>query len=141
MHISRNERSTLNELFKNTISRAILVTAVLCGGFVVGAWLLTLLQVGSMARLPSLGVLVVLAIVAVANCAVSAAAIYMRAHRQGPMLTISVVTGCLTALCAYFGAQYNMLVMSLLYAAVITLVMLPWTAWLLAGYYKKASSV
>lgn len=141
MHISRNERSTLNELFKNTISRAILVTAALCGGFVVGAWLLTLLQVGSMARLPSLGVLVVLAIVAVANCAVSAAAIYMRAHRQEPMLTISVVTGCLTALCAYFGAQYNMLVMSLLYAAVITLVMLPWTAWLLAGYYKKASSV
>lgn len=141
MHISRNEKSALNALFKNTLSRAVLVTAILCGGVVVVAWVLTRLKVSSMSRLASLDVLLVLALVAVVNCAVSAAAIYMRAHRQEPMLTISVVTGCLTALCAYFGAQYSMLVMVLMYAAVITLVMLPWTAWLLAGYYRKPSYV
>lgn len=141
MHISRNEKSALNALFKNTLSRAVLVTTFLCGGVVVAAWVLTHLQVSSMSRLASLEVLLVLALVAVVNCAVSAAAIYMRAHRQEPMLTISVVTGCLTALCAYFGAQYSMLVMVLMYAAVITLVMLPWTAWLLAGYYRKPSYV
>ena len=139
MHISRNEKSALNALFKNTLSRAVLVTAFLCGGVVAVAWVLTRLQVFGMSRLASLDVLLVLALVAVVNCAVSSSAIYMRAHRQEPMLTISVVTGCLTALCAYFGAQYSMLAMVLTYAAVITLVMLPWTAWLLAGYYRKPS--
>ena len=141
MHISRNEKSALNALFKNTISRALLVTAFLCGAFVVSAWVLTRLYFSSMSRIAPLDVLLVLALVAVVNCAVSAAAIYMRAHRQEPMLTISVVTGCLTALCAYLGAQYSMLAMVLMYAAVITLVMLPWTAWLLAGYYRKPSYV
>lgn len=139
MHISRNEKSALNVLFKNTISRAVLVTAFLCGAVVAAAWVLTRLQASSMSRLASLDVLLVLALVAVVNCAVSSAAIYMRAHRQEPMLTISVITGFLTTLCAYFGAQYSMLVMVLMYAAVFTLVMLPWTAWLLAGYYRKPS--
>lgn len=141
MHISRNEKSALNALFKNTISRAVLVTAFLCGAVVLAVWVLTRLQVPGMSRLAPLDVLLVLALVAVVNCAVSASAIYMRAHRQEPMLTISVVTGCLTALCAYFGAQYSMLVMVLMYAAVITLIMLPWTACLLAGYYRKPSYV
>lgn len=140
MYISRNEKPALNTLFKSTLLRALIFTIALSGGVVLVAWTLAALQAPIISRIASIEVLIVLALVAIANSAVSAAAIYMRAHRQEPMLATSVVTGCLTVVCAYFGAQYSVLIMTLMYAGVIIFVMLPWTALLLEKYYKRPLS-
>jgi hypothetical protein len=64
-------------------------------------------------------------------------AAYMRAHREEPMLPVSVVTGLLTAVVAYFGSRVGILPMMLLYAAVATFVTLPWTSVLFGRYYKR----
>lgn len=137
MHISRGEPAELNALFKAVVYRSIAATTFVSLGFVCVAWLLVNLEVPVMSRIASPGVLAVLALVTVANSVVSAAAVYMRAHREEPMLPVSVVTGVLTATAAYFGVRMGVLPMVLLYAAITIGITLPWTLWLFAGYLKK----
>ena len=73
--------------------------------------------------------------VTAANSMVFAAAVYMRAHREEPMLPVSVVTGILTAVSAYFGSRMGVLPMVVIYAVITVCLSLPWTAWLFRGYF------
>jgi hypothetical protein len=63
----------------------------------------------------------------------------MRAHREEPMLPVSVVTAVLTSLAAYHATRLSILAMMLLYAAVTVLVTLPWTAGLFMRYFKRTT--
>lgn len=137
MHISRGEQGELNALFKSVVRRSIAVTTFISFGVVSVAWLLASLGVSVMSRIASPGVLTGLALVTVANSMVFAAAVYMRAHREEPMLSVSVVTGLLTAVSAYFGSRLGVLPMVLLYVVITLGVTLPWTIWLFTGYFKQ----
>ncbi len=75
-----------------------------------------------------------LAAVTVANTFVAAAATYMRAHKEEPMLPVSIATGVLTLAAAWFGSRHGVLPMMALYAAVTLLIALPWTARLFGRY-------
>jgi hypothetical protein len=137
MHISRGERSELNVLFKAVARRSIVVTAFMSLGVVSMASLLASRGVPAMARISASEVLAGLALVTTANSIIFAAAVYMRAHREEPMLPVSVVTGLLTAMSAYFGSRMGVLPMVVIYAVITVCVSLPWTAWLFAGYLKR----
>lgn len=138
MHISRGEQGELNALFKAVARRSILATTLMSVGVVIVAWLLANFGVPMMSRIASPDVLTGLALVTVANSIVFAAAVYMRAHREEPMLSVSVVTGLLTAVSAYFGSRMGVLPMVLFYVVITIGVTLPWTIWLLTGYFKKS---
>ncbi len=137
MHIARGERRELNALFKFVVRRSIAVTTFMSFGVVSVAWLLASLGVPVMSRIASLGVLTCIALVTAANSMVFAAAVYMRAHREEPMLPVSVVTGILTAVSAYFGSRMGVLPMVVIYAVITVCLSLPWTAWLFRGYFKR----
>lgn len=137
MLISRGERASLNTLFRHVAIRSTLFTALVCGCVVIGAGVLTWLHVPLMKRLAPPSVLLVLALVTVANSAVFAAATYMRAHREEPMLAPSVVTGLLTGVAAWYGARLGLLPMMTLYLAVSLFVSMPWTASLFVRYYRR----
>ncbi len=137
MHIARGERRELNALFKFVVRRSIAVTTFMSFGVVSVAWLLASLGVPVMSRIASLGVLTCIALVTAANSMVFAAAVYMRAHREEPMLPVSVVTGILTAVSAYFGSRIGVLPMVVIYAVITVCLSLPWTAWLFRGYFKR----
>ena len=137
MHIARGERRELNNLFKALFLRSTVITALMSAGVVGVAWYLDKLGLQVMMRIASPSVLAALALVTVANSMVFAEAIYMRAHREEPMLPVSVVVGLLTAGAIYFGSKIDVLTMVLYYSAISIAISLPWTTWLFFGYFRK----
>jgi hypothetical protein len=137
MHIARGERHELNSLFKALFIRSTAAIALMSTGFVLVAWYLSQIGLPLMMRIASPSILAVLAIVTTVNSMVFAMAIYMRAHREEPMLTQSIVGGLLVACAVYMGSMYGVLTMMNLYMAICVFVSLPWTIWLFMRYYRK----
>jgi hypothetical protein len=137
MHIARGERRELNSMFKTLFIRSTGATALMSTGFFMIAWYLSTIGLPLMIRIASPGVLAVLAIVTVVNSMVFAMAIYMRAHREEPMLTQSIVVGLSVALAAYMTIVYGVLTMVFIYMIICIFFSLPWTIWLFVKYFNK----
>lgn len=138
MHIARGERGELNSLFKALFFRSTVTIAFTATGFVLIAWYLNLIGLPLMRRIASPNILAVLAIVTIVNSMVFSMAIYMRAHREEPMLTQSIVVGVMIAAAVCMGSIYGVLTMMLLYTAVNVFISLPWTLWLFMRYHIKS---
>lgn len=136
-HISRGEHRTLNGLFVAVAIRSIGFVGLACLTVVLLVWLLQQMGFHFVLRLASLPALSCLAAVTVTNSFVFAAAIYMRAHRQEPMLRVSVAAGLLTLASAYFASKHSVVATVGAYALITVGIVLPWTAWLFRGYYRK----
>jgi hypothetical protein len=91
-------------------------------------------------RISSLPVLFCFALVTISNSFIFVAAVYMRAHKEEPMLWPSVVMGVLTGFAAWFGSKDSTLAMSVTYAFFNISVALPWAIILLIRYYKRSCS-
>ena len=129
----------LNSLFKALFLRSTIVIALTSASVVLVAWYLNKIGLPLMMRIASPSVLVVLAVVTTVNSMVFAMAIYMRAHREEPMLAQSMVVGLMIACGVYIGSIYGVLTMMLLYMLISIFVSLPWTLWLFFKYFKRAS--
>lgn len=137
MHIARGERFELNCLFKNVFIRSTLAIAFTSTGFVLVSWYLNHMGMPLMMRFASPSVLVILAIATTANSMVFSMAIYMRAHREEPMLTQSLVCGILVGLSVYYGSAVSVMSMMSLYVVVVIFVSLPWTVFLFLSYSRR----
>jgi len=139
-HIARGESASLNALFRSVATRSILVTTalvllVLGADAAAGALGLRLVS-----RIAPLHVLGWIALATIGNCMIFSAATYMRAHREEPMLAVSVCGGALTALAVGFSAPAGIGMMMMLYAAITLFFGLPWTAVLFMRYHRRHSA-
>jgi uncharacterized membrane protein len=137
MHIARGERNALNTLFRSVSLRSSAFTALACAAVVTLAWTLSQWGIPQMERLSSVPVLACLAVVTIVNSMIFAAATYMRAHRQEPILAVSIAGALLVAPTAYFGAKHGAFIMMSLYMAITVFISLPWTLVLFNRYYQK----
>ena len=137
MHISRGESTALDAVFRSVALRSTIFTAALAFSVVGVDWLATRHGVAAASRVAPPTVLFWLAWATVVNVIVYSAATYMRAHREEPMVPVSVVTGLLTVVAVYQTASSDLSTMMILYAAIGTLVALPWTALLFRGYARR----
>lgn len=137
MHIARGERRELNALFRDALIRSVCFTSLcaICVVLLVAA--LKGIGVPQLARISDPPILLCLAVVCAANSVIFSVAAYMRAHRQEPMLGVSVVGALLVVTVAYFASGHGLLVMSVLYAAVTAVVLLPWSVILFRRYYRR----
>ena len=135
--IARRDRHALNALFKAATFRSMAFITSACMLVVVVASILAANHHPVMARIAAPAVLMSLALVTVVNSWVFAAATYMRAHREEPMLPISVVSAALVAGAAFYGLHFGVPTAMALYAAISLLLTLPWTAWLFVGYFRR----
>lgn len=137
-HISRNERLQLNSLFVAVTRRSmffIMFTAVMA---IIALAMLAKISPLMAHRFASVPVASCIAAVTVTNTFIFAAASYMRAHKEEPMLWASVVTGLATLLAATVGASLGVLPMMMLYMSVTIFIALPWTIRLFMRYYRKS---
>jgi hypothetical protein len=137
MHIARGERNLLNTLFASLFLRSTVVIALACAAFILAAWYMSDIGSTLVTRLSSPPILAVLAVVTVVNSTVFSMAIYMRAHREEPMLTQSIVVGLMTACAVYFGSKIGIFSMMLWYMLILIFVSLPWTIVLFRRYFSK----
>jgi len=136
MHVSRGESAALNHLFRNVALRSTAVTALL-GFTVVGlAALCAHLDVGALQRIAAPATLFWIACASSINTAVYAAAVYMRAHREEPMLPVSIASA-LATVAVVMVLRGDVPQMMLGYAAVSACVTLPWTYLLLERYRAR----
>jgi hypothetical protein len=136
MHISRGESEVLNRLFKAVALRSIVAIALPSFVFV------TLVAIGNrydivvLNRIASADTLFWIACAATVNACINAAAVYMRAHREEPMLPISLASACCVAI-VVFTLKHDIARMMMGYAVVSTFVSLPWTIKVFVRYYSK----
>lgn len=139
MQISRGESYTLNRLFKAVSIRSIFVTATL-GLTVVGITFIASYEgIIAVERIASTKTLFWIACASVFNTGVYAAATYMRAHREEPMLPVSLATAALITGVILL-TQNNVTNMMLGYAAIYGLFTLPYSLILLKQYQKRHAS-
>lgn len=137
--IALGQRNELNRLFKAVYLRStisIVITSVI---LVIGIGYLNHVGFTQVRRIASLDVLIVLAIATVANSMIFSMAIYMRAHREEPMMPLSVVMGILVACVIYIGSAYSTYIMMFLYMLVCLFIALPWTLWLFIKYLNRTN--
>lgn len=136
MHISRGETEQLHSLFRAVALRSVVATAL--PSFCVVA----LVAIGQhfalapVSRIASADTLFWIACAATVNAGVYAAAVYMRAHREEPMLLVSVTSAALT-LAVVSILKENVSYMMLGYASISAFVSLPWTVLLYRRYQAR----
>ncbi len=138
-HIARGERKELDSIFYSVFKRSLIFTVSAAVAVVVCATLLRSAGVSQMERFASPSVLACLAIVCCCNCIVFSLAAYMRAHREEPMHVVSVIGAIAATLIAYFGSRFGVLPMSVMYAALTGLFILPWTILLFSPYRHRTN--
>ena len=137
MLVARREEKALLQQFSFLALRSIVVTAAACAIFIIMVWVANELELQLVNRISSMPVLLCLSIVTVVNSAIFSAAIFMRAHREEPMLFQSLVCGLLLAMSSWYFSKYGALEMMLGYATVIVFIGLPWTIKLLNAYMAR----
>ena len=138
MLIARKERHQLNRLFRAVFIRSTTAIALIAISFTCMAWYLTTHHVQWILRLAPPPVLAVLTIVTIINSMIFAMVIYMRAHREEPMLTQSIVIGLMIALMIYFCGTTSVLMMMSGYMMITLFIGLPWTVWLFLKYKTRS---
>lgn len=137
-HVSRSERASLNALFNSVVKRSMAFTFISTIAIIAIMLVLTSLDVASVQRFASLPVVLCLAVVTLVNCFIFAAAAYMRAHKEEPMMIVSLVTGLATLAGAAVGSMNGVFTMMFLYAMINVCIALPWTIFIFMPYYRKA---
>jgi hypothetical protein len=137
-YVSKNERANLNALFNSVVKRSMAFTLAASLTIIVIMLVLTSLDVPAVHRFASLPVVVCLAVVNLVNCFIFAAAGYMRAHKEEPMMLPSVVVGVLTLTVVIIGSRYEIITMMSFYALITVCVALPWTIIIFKRYYLRA---
>jgi len=136
-HIALKRRNELNTLFIAVFLRSTLFILLASATLVSVAFYFDQIGLVQMTRITSPGVIAVLGGVTVVNSMVFSMAIYMRAHREEPLLGQSITVGLLTALGVYFGSSFGVLPMMMVYLSVCLFVSFPWTIILFVRYWNK----
>lgn len=137
MMIARKEPRELIQLIKGVMVRSLIFTIALCFFFIIIIWVLGQYDIQIISRIASLPILFCLAFVTIVNSIIFSAAIFMRAHKEEPMLGVSVVSGTLVAATAWFGSNYGPMEIMFGYAGVTILISLPWTLFIFYRYFKR----
>jgi hypothetical protein len=136
-HVARSERRELNDLFDKLIIRSSLVTVVISGCFVLAISQLGFLAPEIVVRLPPIPSLLLLTLSTVGNNVIFALAAYMRAHREEPLTTMSIVTALVTGTGVWLMSYISITATVGVFAVVSIFVGLPWCLVIFFGYRKK----
>ena len=136
-YIALKKRKKLNELFFFSYIRTVAFMIVASCSLLIVIYFIQGYDSFISNRIAPLNVFIYLAIGSLANSFVFSAAIYMRAHKEEPMMYLSIVCGLLTVIAVYFASQQSSLLVMQFYALIILIVSLPWSLKLFLNYYKR----
>lgn len=135
--VARNERQGLNVLFVATLKWTVAIVGVGVVLVLMGTTILDQIAPKLAGRLPPTPAMACLAIASLVNSVIFSLALYMRCHKEEPMLAASVVGGLITFLGVLAVAPHGLLATTLTYMLITSCVGMPW-AWLLfKPYYNR----
>ena len=137
IQITRGEHAALNRIFSSVMTRSTLFTTMASLSIVLAVLTMDRLGVQHLDRLADLPTLTCIAVVTAVNTVIYGMAAYMRAHREEPMLPVSIVGALLTLIAAYFASRHGMFATMLAQSIITVSVALPWTLTLFGVYYRR----
>lgn len=124
--IARGEFDQARAIFRGVAYRSAIANFVGCSALICAVWMVNDVGMQIANRIVSWTDCMLFMLIACANQAIFAMAIFIRAQKKEPMLLSSIVVGILSLGAIYFGAQKSITVMVELYAAVTVVIGLPW---------------
>ncbi|MBO9688660.1 MAG: hypothetical protein J7598_18825 [Mitsuaria chitosanitabida] len=138
-HIARHERTELNTLFDQVARRTVGITALCVTTFVLVVEVAGQFMPAVLHRIPPVPALLMMAAATIANAAIFAMAVYMRAHKEEPLLAQSLVTAVLVAVGAYGMADHSLTAAVGAYCGVTLIVALPWVTLIYKKYRRRTA--
>ncbi|HEX7688376.1 MAG TPA: hypothetical protein VF453_11745 [Burkholderiaceae bacterium] len=136
-HISRAEGEDLHRTFLRALKPSTAFTALASATVVLGVWELSRAGFTFVHRISSTEVVCWMALVTVVNSVIFAFAVYMRAHKEEPMMLASVVLAAVTLAIAHWASRVSVELTAQLYFCATALVSLPWASVLFRRYWKR----
>lgn len=136
-YIARNERHLLNSIFHAVVLRSVSFTTATSGIVVLTALVAEALNYPYINRVAAPATMLCIAVSTSLTTLVYALAAYMRAHREEPMLPVSVAGGVTTLVSAYFAARHGVLLTMLVQTCVTLFISVPWTLRLFRRYHRR----
>lgn len=138
--IARGQREQLRHTFRAVMIRAATLTIMSAALVPLVIACLRHFGIAQLDRIADLPTLLCIAAATAANVVIYGAASFMRAHREEPMLAVSVVGGLLVLTTSYFASQHSAFLTMLLQAIVTCGISLPWTLALFRAYYRRSAT-
>jgi hypothetical protein len=135
--VARSERRSLDLLFGSLLRRSMAFTAIGVALFLIALVLMGHFYPVLAHRFASVPVAACLAVTTIANGYVFAAASYMRAHKEEPMMWVSIASAIATLGAVSAGSRWGVFPMMALYALVTLVVPVPWTAKIYRTYQTR----
>lgn len=136
--IAQRRRAELDDVFRGVIRRSLAFTLAATVALVASVALARLLGIGLAERIADPVVLTLMGVTTLTNCAINAMAIYMRCHKEEPMVLNSVVMAVLTLAAVAYGTRVGVTLPFALHAALTLIVALPWTLRLFQRYQNRS---
>jgi len=137
-YIARDQRNELDTLFALVSSRAIAATTLGVSILIpVIEYAREIIPIVDQ-RIPSLSIIVLLGVACIVNVINFSMAAYVRAHKEEPMVLVSVATAILIGTIVFFTASLGSIIPILAYASVLSLISLPWIFIIYTKYRKQS---
>lgn len=128
-------RHEASRMFKRLAQVSVSFSLVAAVAVVLGAELASTWSTRIHDRLPELSVMIALACASVANCFVISCALFMRAHKEEPMLLQSVVMACVVLVAVLLSVPYGIGEIMWSYSALCIFLSVPWTLFIVRERY------
>ena len=138
--IANNNRMELNQLFMSLLRNSALLNIFISISFLLFIHFIQNYEFGFLNRMASFNILILLLFISVINHVTVSMAIYMRAHKEEPMLWNSIVVGGLNLIFVYFFSKISSFATIASYGAVMMFVCFPWCLYLFKNYYNGKCS-
>lgn len=137
--LAHGRNADASKLFKRLAMASITFVIVASCALIFLVWVIRRFDLPIAGRLPDLPILMFLAAVSLGNSFVLPAAMFMRAHKEEPLMASAVVMAIATAIDVYVMAPRGAIWVVGGYAILSWTIGVPWTAMLLGNYYRTAS--
>lgn len=135
--ISRNNGKELRAIFMRAVKSSVGFTTLACIFAVLIVWACGKAGFDQVHRLSSMTVIVCIALVTITNSLIFAFAVFMRSHKEEPMMMPSVTLAIASLAIAHWASHNSVELTALLYLAVTALVSLPWSYSLFQRYWVR----
>ncbi|MCE0826698.1 hypothetical protein LVQ78_11710 [Buttiauxella sp. A2-C2_NF] len=134
--IAHKNRLELNSLFRNLFIKSGVVNLCLSFGLYFSIFILNRYSFPVANRFADMDIVGLLVLSSLINHAVFSMSVYMRAHKEEPMLLNSIFVGVGIILCVYFLSKLSVYYALAGYVAIMLMLCLPWCYLLFRKYYK-----
>lgn len=135
--VAAHQRDVLNKLFYSLFFRSISFYIFEIIVIFLFLYIMSLMNFSIINRISDISILICLGLASFANCIIFSAAVYMRAHKEEPMIWVSLTSSMLMSISIYWAGNYGVFHIVFFYLLINVVIVLPWTLYLFLPFTRR----